>query len=65
MRVLLTTARAGDRLSQPAGTIVEVGEAEGRRMLQAKQAERLEPEVAVTAAPQTAMRPSGRARGRA
>lgn len=65
MRLLLTTARAGDRLSQPAGTIIEIGDAEGRRLLAAKQAERVEPEVAMTAAPQTAMRPAGRARGRA
>lgn len=65
MRVLLTTSRVGERLSQAAGQIIDVDDAEGRRLLAKGQAEPLEPDVAMTAAPQTAMRPPGRARGRA
>ena len=39
MQVKLTISRAGARVSQSAGEIVEVGEEEGARMIEAGQAE--------------------------
>lgn len=38
MKVKLTISRAGARLSQNSGDIVEVGDEEGRRMIAAGQA---------------------------
>jgi hypothetical protein len=45
MRVLLTCARGGDAFSQKAGEIVEVGPAEGARMIAAGQALAIDPPV--------------------
>ena len=64
MKVLLTTARAGMNFSYPAGTILDVPDAEAQRMLDARQAQTLDatPEQAMVTPPQTAMRPRGRPR---
>ena len=64
MKLLLTTSRAGERISQPAGTIIDVPEDEARRLLAARQAQRLDatPEQAMVTPLQTAMQPHGRPR---
>jgi hypothetical protein len=64
MRVRLLTARAARGLSQRAGDIVEISDAEAQRLIAAGYAAALEPETAMRAGPENAARPAGRAKSR-
>lgn len=58
MKVRLTVSRAGGRISESTGTVVEVGEKEGARMIQAGQAEAVSEKETATkkASPQKAVK---------
>ena len=63
MKVLLSCARAGDRFSQPAGTIVEIEDAEARRVIASGQGQQVPDQMTVAPA-ETAMQSRGRPRQR-